>query len=407
MWTSEGQDGDGDGVFGRLIEAAAGPVGPEFQANVYSEDDQFDPVAASGPAAGFLLVWASVGQDGSSTGVYARRFDASGSAVGAEVQVNAYTESFQTSPWVAPIAAGGFLVVWASQGQDGDLSGIFGRRLSPDGLPAGSEFQVTLSTVGDQRLPRIAAAPDGSFVVTWVHSDPPPTPAEDNDGFMIRLDADGNPLSPERRINLSVPVQVQIPVAFEASGAFMAVWCPASIETPADGVWGRRFDPSGMPLGPDFRIDPGQTGRNFSADLVPDGQGGGVLVWERGEGMLPIQDFEVLGVRLDRAGLAVGSEVVLSDRTVDQGMGPTAVAASPGEIVVAWTDREGRDGDLAGVFARRVESPIGVVAIPVHSLQGGVALAFLLVVVALLRLRRRGNPADTCPRSIPTSRRSS
>lgn len=388
VWTSEGQDGDGGGVFGRLFDAAAGPVGPELQVNVYTEGSQSLPAVAPGPAGGFLVVWSSSGQDGSSSGVYARRFDASGTALGGEVQVNTYTDSYQISPWVAPAAGVGFVVVWASLGQDGDLSGIFGRLLDQDGLPAGPEFPVNLTTLGSQRQPSITAAPDGSFVVTWVHS-VPPNPAGHNDAFGIRIATDGTALSPEFQINGSVPVQLQVPVAFDPAGTFLAVWCPSSLETVEDGVWGRRFGPSAAPLGPEFRIDPSQVGRNTNADVVPDGRGGFLVVWERGEGIFPVHDFEIMGLQLDPNGSAVSPEVVLGDRAIDQTMVPKVVGAGPGEFVVAWTDWEARDGDQAGAFAGRLRLPAdAAVAVPALSPAGALALAVLLGAAALESLRR-------------------
>ncbi len=54
------------------------------------------------------------GQDGSATGVFARRFDAAGIAQGAEFQVNVYTTDNQFGPAVGMDGDGDFVVAWDS-----------------------------------------------------------------------------------------------------------------------------------------------------------------------------------------------------------------------------------------------------------------------------------------------------
>ena len=48
------------------------------------------------------------------------------SASGDEFQVNSYATSFQRDADIAMDAAGSFVVVWDSHGQDGSSGGIFG-----------------------------------------------------------------------------------------------------------------------------------------------------------------------------------------------------------------------------------------------------------------------------------------
>ncbi len=73
----------------------------------------------------FTVVWNSRGQDGSLDGVFGQQFDATGSPAGGEVQVNAYTTGYQSSPAVAANGAGETVAVWQSIGQDGAGAGIF------------------------------------------------------------------------------------------------------------------------------------------------------------------------------------------------------------------------------------------------------------------------------------------
>ena len=92
--------------------------GPEFKVNTYTAGNQQKPSAAVFLNGGFVVVWASKGQNGSNWGIYAQRYDAAGSAVGGEfrVKVNIDAANDKEWPWssVAAFPNGGFVVTWQS-----------------------------------------------------------------------------------------------------------------------------------------------------------------------------------------------------------------------------------------------------------------------------------------------------
>jgi hypothetical protein len=112
------------------------------------------------------VVWHSLQQDGSLTGVFGQRYASSGAPLGAEFRVNTFTTSYQQLPDVVTDAAGNFVVAWASY-QDGSTYGIFGQRYDSAGAPLGTEFRVNTFTANGQTRPAVAADPLGNFVVTW------------------------------------------------------------------------------------------------------------------------------------------------------------------------------------------------------------------------------------------------
>jgi hypothetical protein len=70
------QDGSGIGVFGRRFEATVAPASTEFGVNVHTTADQSSStVGALG--SGFVVVWQSGDQDGDDDGVFGRMFDTS------------------------------------------------------------------------------------------------------------------------------------------------------------------------------------------------------------------------------------------------------------------------------------------------------------------------------------------
>ena len=175
-WEDEsGTDGDGEGVFARVFEANGTAVTGEFQVNQTTAGDQ-DDVSATGLAGGgFVVTWEDPSQDGSSNAAMGRLFDADGNALGDEFQINQSTFESQDEVDVAPLPGGGFIVTWEDTGgADGDGSGIFARIYDDQGIAQGNEFQINLNSTGNQEEPEVAFLPStdssstgGFFTVTY------------------------------------------------------------------------------------------------------------------------------------------------------------------------------------------------------------------------------------------------
>ena len=167
VWDSLGQDGGSYGVFGQRFSSTGLPVGSEFQINSYTTSVQSSPAVASDANGNFLVVWHSDIQDGSSQGIFGQRFSLAGIPMGSEFQINSFTTGNQSQPSVASDTDGNFVIVWHSVGQDGSGYGVFGQRFSPAGIPMGSEFRANAYTASDQLIPAVASAANGTFVVVW------------------------------------------------------------------------------------------------------------------------------------------------------------------------------------------------------------------------------------------------
>ena len=136
-------------------------MGVELQVNLYTDDTQRLPTVAMDSDGDFVVAWQSQGQDGSSYGVFARRFSSAGAPVTGEIPVNAHTTSTQGYPVMSAAADGDFVVVWQSDNQDGLLYSVFGRRFTSAGTALTSaEFAVNTYTSGAQIIP--AMATDGA-----------------------------------------------------------------------------------------------------------------------------------------------------------------------------------------------------------------------------------------------------
>lgn len=108
-----GYDTDSWDVFARIYSSAGAPAGNAVRVNTYVPGRQYAPrVSASGTD--YFVVWTSVGQAGPSESVYGQLLSNSGTLEGSETQVNTSTLSRQIQPANATDGTGRYLAVWSS-----------------------------------------------------------------------------------------------------------------------------------------------------------------------------------------------------------------------------------------------------------------------------------------------------
>ena len=156
---------------------------------------------------------------------------------GAEFRVNSCTTDRQSRPTVASDANGNFVVIWHSRYQDGSGYGVFGQRFNAAGVPQGGELQANSFTTGHQQSPAVASAAHGDFVVTWQSSD------QDGDGvFGQRFNASGVPQGGEFQVNSYVTGGQGRPAVTSAgNGNFAVVWTSNGQDGSSYGVFGQRY----------------------------------------------------------------------------------------------------------------------------------------------------------------------
>ena len=348
VWRSY-QDGNGSGVFGRRFNAAGLPLGSEFRVNTYTTGSQDFPAVASDANGNFVVVWNSAGQDGSGSGVFGRRFNASGVPQASEFQVNSYTTSYQSNAAVTSDASGNFVVVWRNTAsQDGGYSGIFAQRFDPSGNRLGAEFQVNSYTTGNQLRPAISSDASGDFVVVWDSN------AGTGSGYGIfgqRFNGSGAAQGNEFQVNsYTTGEQLISAVASDAGGGFVVSWVSVGQDGDIAGIFGRRFDASGTPQGSDFQVNSYTTSLQSLMRVASDENGNFVVVWNSfgQEG----NNYGVFGQRFNASGVRQGAEFQINSYTTGR-QSVAAVAASPdGDFVVVWSSAA-QDGDSYGIFGQR------------------------------------------------------
>ena len=274
VWEGSGVGNLDDGsLFGRVFDTAGAPVGGEFQVNAGTRDLQFRPEVDMDPSGRFVVVWTTTSGNWS---VLGRRFHSTGLPDGTEFRINTHTPEFQREPDVAMDAAGSFVVVWQSDGgQDGYRGGIFGRRYDSAGAAVGGEFLVNAQTMWSQERPAIDMTPSGDFVVVWDGLDPGGSYTSIHGRT---FDGAGNPLGPEFREPVAPSVVGIIPdVSMKDSGEFTITW--RGRDGHGEGAFARAFDGQGFPLGDTFLVNTYTVGDQRLATIGANGDGRSVVVW--------------------------------------------------------------------------------------------------------------------------------
>src|SRR5262249_37386265 len=190
----------------------------------------------------FVVVWTTYApQDGSGTGIVGRRFDSTGVPLGAEFQVNVFTTGNQYFPRVAMSASGSFVVVWSTNDEDGSYSGVIARAFDSAGSPLGGDVVVNTYTTGIQDSPRVATDDVGDFAVVWTSR------YQDGSGLGVfgrRFDSAGFPLGGEFQVNTyTTSYQFYANIGMNGAGDFVVAW--SSYQNGDSDIFARRYDASG------------------------------------------------------------------------------------------------------------------------------------------------------------------
>jgi hypothetical protein len=264
-WESQNQVSGTSGfdIFARRFNASGVAIDAnEFQVNVTTANDQFDPQVAVNPSGQFAIVWGGgplftedafvreyasttgalttaygetpvttggvgvakirvaitgtgattvaydeffnsspgSGGDGSNFGVFFKQVSAAG-VVGSAVPVNTVTAGNQQNPDIAMDGSGNFVIVWQSDNVDGSGTAVVMQRYNSAGVAQGGNTTVNTGiTIGSQNTPHVSRTATGDYVVTWTGEE------SDLDGsgadiYYKKFDTNGNQIIPETLVN--------------------------------------------------------------------------------------------------------------------------------------------------------------------------------------------------------------
>lgn len=169
LWQTGGQPPDSAySIRGQIMTAAGTKVGAEFTlesqpmtTNVYNYVTEVVGLKNGG----FVATWHGI--DSNSMGVFARWYDAYGTAVSAKVTVNAYFNNVQFAPKIIAMNDGGAFITWSSYGEDGSGWTVKGQRYDRFGNSVGQNITINSTTTGDQYGISLVELNNGDIVFQW------------------------------------------------------------------------------------------------------------------------------------------------------------------------------------------------------------------------------------------------
>jgi hypothetical protein len=358
-WQSNAQPGETNyGIYAQRYDSNGIAVGGEIHVNTFTTGQQKAPAVAMDQNGAFVVTWQSSGQaEETGYGVYARRYNSSGSPLSGEFHVNTYTTNQQNAPAVAMDSAGDFTVVWRSNTQDGSFYGIYAQRYDAAGAAAGGETPVNTVTANSQNLPAIAMDPAGDSVITWNSLNQ----ANGSSGFDVyarRYDPAGVAKdAAEFLVNTyTTGTQQNSAVAMDELGNFVVTWESGILSgVPQDGagygIYAQQFTAAGAKTGTEFKVNTYTTESQRFPAVAMDPAGDFVITWAS-----RLQDgslYGIYGQRYNAAGAAQDTEFQVNTYTTGTQFSSSVAMDQNGNFTVSWHSSNAQDGDTYGVYARR------------------------------------------------------
>jgi len=249
--------------------------------------------------------------------------------------------SFDRSPSVAMDGLGNSVVVWNRLSPG---SQVVARRFDSQGQTLGGLLLVSAN--GSQ--PTVAMNSHGDFVVAWLDAGSP----KPGHGFPMRIQLfspSGAKVGPTTLLNPSIGDLATAPrLGVDQDGAFAATWSTAK------GVYLRRFDAKGVPLGAELLAVSGGSGSSLA--MRPDGSF--TLVWHASQ---------LMGRRFGADGQPDGADFQINQQAVSGTQTSSVATTADGGFVVAWdvcsnsstrasTPKPPRGVASCGIRARRFDA---------------------------------------------------
>lgn len=334
-------------VYTRTYDSGGAPRAAETVIGSSADSTYPEPDVSAGADGAFVAAWADHDR------VVSQRFRVFGGPLGDVQPAAPLQASKQYTPAVARLATGGHVVVWGAFEEDRFREDLFGRRYGHRGLPLGPPFLIHRRRLLSQAYPDVAPLPDGGFVVVWQIFDIAGIPTR---GIFLRFfDRLGRPRGPEIRVDSGTGgVQLNAKVAASSrTGETVVAW--ESHDSSGHGIFLRRFDGEGVPLGDEIQVNTTTLGYQVHPAVAISPQGDLVVVWNSNPVNSPVFRSELWARWFGRGGGAAGEEL-----RVDLGTGapwiPGVAMDGAGNFTVVWPDVDVSSG-TARLLARRFAAP--------------------------------------------------
>ncbi len=346
VWNSYLQDGSSNGIFGRRFDSNCTPLNEEFQINTTTSGNQREPSVAMDAAGNFVVAWYGPGMaEEDKEDIFARRFDPNGQPLGSEFCVNTYTNDRQLYPGVAMDNDGGFVIVWESMNiHEQDNKIICGQLYDSFGSSIGHEFVIS-EEISDSRYPDVAMETEGNFAIVWMQD-------KSSNSIITRLyNADGTAKTEPFEISTIRFSSITRPsIAMDKDGNFVVAWDGDPNLAGLDDIHARRYGFDGTAIGEQFIVNTSIEGPQQNPQVAMNNRGRFIIVWD--SKIDPdINERDIFAQRYDSAGGPLGDEFQVNTYMADDQKRPSVAMGQNSKFVMAWQSY-GQDGSGYGIFGK-------------------------------------------------------
>ena len=345
-WASRGQDGSDLGVYAQIYNSEGTKYGEEFQANTYTNYDQYMPSACGSSKGTFLICWSShqhFHEYYSNYGVFGQLYENNGTKIGQEFEVSSLQTTDQHIGDICSLLNGNFVVCWQGHSSDGDGQGVLGRIYDSSGGYRSDEFIINSVTSGHQRNPCISDLVNGGFVVCWESGD------GSSEGIFGQVyDSIGTKLGEQFQVNTyTIDSQLYPCVANLSDGGFMVCWESKDQDGDEWGIYGQLFNSSFEKQGDEFQVNSEEYDEQRIPTVCSLADSGFAVFWQSYG-----QDASysgIFGQLYNKNGENIGPEFQVNDYTYSYQTRPKVARLEGGGFVICWSSL---DQDGSGVFGK-------------------------------------------------------
>jgi len=342
VWEDNRTDGAGLGISARRLDANLNPTFSPFRVNESGEGDQSKPKVLLLEGGRVAFVWTSSVHGVSR--IVGRFLEADGRFSGGDIAISPDNGH---DPVLTASNDGGLYVTWTNRGSDGGLDGIYGLKLSANGVKVSEVERLNITTRYSQRSPSSTLLSDGRLAVAWISEQQ--TQENSVDAYLRIFNADLTPATGEIRVSTGVNLVANPVILGVPGGWLVASWSQLDVENTKDSwdVVARSFDGSGNPIGSVTTLNTIRQGAQRGPQLA--NVGGEVLItWGQSKGRGASEDVYGRFWSSDRA--LAGSEFLVNTTKVNDQKQAVVASDAHGKFLAVWTSFTGlRNGfDLHG-----------------------------------------------------------
>lgn len=268
----------------------------DLTVSTFPNNFQINPAVATLNNSNVVVVWGSFDQVSSNSlqDVYCKILSPTGQTISNQFLINQFTSYNQRTPAVAALKNGGFVVAWVSE-QERNLASvstatnsaavlatlapsvdIYARLYASNGLPVSNEFLANTDSKPCAN-PAVAAASDGSFMVTWGAYDLM-NPTNGWDVYARPFSSTGVG-GTTLLVNTHLASDQYAPRISAIGLDYMIVWTSKGQDGSAEGVFGQYVHDNGSPVGGEFQVNTTTVSRQMQPVVTSDGVSQFLAVW--------------------------------------------------------------------------------------------------------------------------------